>query len=70
MKEITSEMAGIISNVLVDKGEAVKVGQEVFIIESMKMQIPVESSVEGTVSEIKVNTGDFINEGDVLLTLE
>lgn len=70
MKAITSAMAGIVSNVLVSKGESIHVGQEVLIIESMKMQIPVESEIEGNVGEIKVNAGDFINEGDVLLTVE
>lgn len=70
MKEITSEMAGIISSVLVDKGETVNIGQEVIMIESMKMQIPVESTVDGIVEEIKVNAGDFINEGDVLLLVK
>lgn len=70
MKEITSAMAGIVSNVFVTKGESINVGQEVLMIESMKMQIPVESEIAGVVSEVKVNPGDFINEGDVLLIVE
>lgn len=70
MKEIISAMAGIVSNVFVTKGESITVGQEVLMIESMKMQIPVESEFEGVVREVKVNPGDFINEGDVLLTIE
>lgn len=70
MKQITSEMAGIVSSVLVEEGASIQIGQEVFIIESMKMQIPVESELAGIVKEIKVKPGDFINDGDVLLTCE
>ncbi|MGG0717793.1 biotin/lipoyl-containing protein [Robertmurraya massiliosenegalensis] len=70
MKMITATIAGIISNVLVEQDDVVKVGQEVIVIESMKMQIPIESEIEGTVKEVKVKTGDFINDGDVLLVLE
>ncbi|GIN61418.1 acetyl-CoA carboxylase biotin carboxyl carrier protein subunit [Robertmurraya siralis] len=70
MKIITSTIAGIVSDVLVEKADAVKKGQEVVIIESMKMHIPIESEGEGIVSEVKVDKGDFINDGDVLLVLE
>lgn len=70
MKEIYSAMAGVVSNVFVEQGESIGVGQEVLMIESMKMQIPVESEIEGVVKEVKVKSGDFINEGDVLLTVE
>ncbi|MDQ0155904.1 biotin/lipoyl-containing protein [Robertmurraya andreesenii] len=70
MKTINSTMAGIVSNVLVGKGDAIEIGQEVVIIESMKMQIPIETDIEGVISEVKVNAGDFINEGDVLLIIE
>lgn len=70
MKEITANMAGTVLNVMVTAGESVSAGQEVLMLESMKMEIPVESQDAGTVSEIKVNIGDFVNEGDVLLVLE
>jgi acetyl-CoA carboxylase biotin carboxyl carrier protein len=70
MKEITANMAGTVLNVMVSAGETVSEGQEVMMLESMKMEIPVESQGAGTVSEIKVNIGDFVNEGDVLLVLE
>ncbi|MBP2240021.1 acetyl-CoA carboxylase biotin carboxyl carrier protein [Cytobacillus eiseniae] len=70
MKEITSSMAGTVLNVLVSNGDEVVAGQEVMMLESMKMEIPIESQVVGKVVEVKVNIGDFVNEGDVLLTLE
>ncbi|WML49352.1 biotin/lipoyl-containing protein [Neobacillus sp. PS3-34] len=70
MKEITSTMAGTVLNVMVTEGAPVNEGQEVLMLESMKMEIPVESTTQGTVKELKVNIGDFVNEGDVLIVLE
>jgi acetyl-CoA carboxylase biotin carboxyl carrier protein len=70
MKEIMASMAGTILNVLVNAGEEVKSGQEVVVLESMKMEIPMESTEDGIVDSVKVNVGDFVNEGDVLLVLK
>ncbi|MGG1630458.1 biotin/lipoyl-binding carrier protein [Rossellomorea sp. NRS-1567] len=70
MKEITSSMAGTVLNVLVEQGGEVSVGDTVLMLESMKMEIPVEAETGGKVSEIKVSVGDFVNEGDVLLVFE
>lgn len=44
-------------------------GQTVVILESMKMEMPITSNVVGTVKEIKVNEGDVVNEGDILIEL-
>ncbi|MBE4908834.1 acetyl-CoA carboxylase biotin carboxyl carrier protein subunit [Bacillus luteolus] len=70
MKEITASMAGTVLNVLVNVGDEVNSGQEVLMLESMKMEIPVESLESGKVADVKVAIGDFVNEGDVLLVLE
>jgi acetyl-CoA carboxylase biotin carboxyl carrier protein len=70
MKEITANMAGTVLNVMVAAGDTVSEGQEVLMLESMKMEIPVESQGAGSVAEVKVNIGDFVNEGDVMLVLE
>lgn len=70
MKEIVATMAGTIIEVLVQVGDEVAIGQDVVILESMKMQVPVEAEVAGKVSLIKVNIGDFVNEDDVLVELE
>ncbi len=40
------------------------------MVESMKMQIPVQSTVAGTVKVIKANEGDFVDEGTMLLEAE
>jgi acetyl-CoA carboxylase biotin carboxyl carrier protein len=69
MNEITAGITGIIQSIEVAPGESITIGQVVINIESMKMIIPVEATDAGTIGEIKVSTGDFVNEGDVLVTL-
>jgi acetyl-CoA carboxylase biotin carboxyl carrier protein len=70
MKRVVSNMAGVILEFLVKPGEKIKIDQDVVMLESMKMQIPVQSTVNGTVKAIKVNEGDFVDDGDVLLEIE
>lgn len=70
MKEITASMAGTVLNVFVANGDNVSTGQEVLMLESMKMEIPIESMGAGVVKELRVAIGDFVNEGDVLIVLE
>jgi acetyl-CoA carboxylase biotin carboxyl carrier protein len=70
MKDITASMAGTVLNIFVSNGNQVGLGQEVLMLESMKMEIPIDSNIEGIVKEVKVNIGDFVNEGDVLIVLE
>ncbi|MEE9150907.1 MAG: acetyl-CoA carboxylase biotin carboxyl carrier protein subunit [Thermoplasmata archaeon] len=70
MPEIQANMAGTIAEVLVNENDSVQQGQDVIILESMKMHIPIQSDHNGTVKEIKVNKGDFVNTGHVLLVLE
>ncbi|MED3624333.1 biotin/lipoyl-containing protein [Neobacillus thermocopriae] len=69
MKEITASMAGTVLNIFAKEGDQINLGQEVLMLESMKMEIPIESGIEGVVKEVKVNIGDFVNEGDVLMVL-
>ncbi len=70
MKRVVSNMAGVILEFLVKLGEQISVDQDVVLLESMKMQIPIQSSVSGTVKAIKVNEGDFVDDGDVLMEVE
>ncbi len=70
MKRVVSNMAGVILEFLVKPGEEIAVDQDVVMLESMKMQIPVQSTVSGTVKTFKVNEGDFVDDGDVLLEVE
>ena len=70
MKEITASMAGTVLNIFAHAGDQVNPGQEVLMLESMKMEIPIECGVEGVVQKVNVSIGDFVNEGDVLIVLE
>lgn len=45
-------------------------GQDVVILESMKMEIPIASEANGVVKEIKIDEGDFVNEEDELIVVE
>jgi len=69
MAVIRAEMAGKVLEVLVSEGDAVSEDQDLIIIESMKMQIPVGSPEEGTVVKVFVVPEQFVNEGDVIVEL-
>ena len=70
MKQVLSNMAGGVLEFLVKPGVQIGVDQDVVMLESMKMQIPVQSMVSGTVKSLKVKEGDFVDEGDVLIEVE
>jgi acetyl-CoA carboxylase biotin carboxyl carrier protein len=70
VKRIVSNMAGVVLEFLVKPGDRVAVDQDVVMLESMKMQIPVQATTAGTVTTLKVNEGDFVDDGDVLLEIE
>ena len=70
MPEIQATMAGTIADILVKENDSVQAGQDVVILESMKMHIPIQSNHDGTVKEITIKQGDFVNTGHVLIKLE
>lgn len=70
MPSVTSTMAGTIIDVSVNVGDQVTPGQDVATLESMKMQMYLQAETGGKVKEIKVQPGDFVNEGDVILEFE
>ncbi len=70
MKEVKAVMAGNMWKIVVAEGDTVEAGQDVAILESMKMEIPIATEQAGTIKELKVNEGDFINEGDVIAIVE
>ncbi|APH04842.1 acetyl-CoA carboxylase biotin carboxyl carrier protein subunit [Bacillus weihaiensis] len=69
-QQIYSNMAGSVWKITVKVGDVIKVGQEVVILESMKMEIPILSEYEGRVKTILIQETDFVNDGDILLELE
>lgn len=68
--EVLANMAGSVWKVNVSVGDTVTAGQDVVILESMKMEIPVEVEQDGEIAEVLVNEGDFINEGDIIARLK
>jgi acetyl-CoA carboxylase biotin carboxyl carrier protein len=69
MASIRSEVAGSIWKIEVAVGQKVAQGDALIIIESMKMEIPVEAPASGTVAEIRVAEGDRIDEGAIVVVL-
>ncbi|ASF39581.1 acetyl-CoA carboxylase biotin carboxyl carrier protein [Halobacillus alkaliphilus] len=70
MNEVKASMAGSVWKLVVQQGEEVSEGQDIAILESMKMEIPIPSEASGSVKELKVSEGDFVNEGDVIAIIE
>ncbi len=66
---VRAELVSSIHSVLVELGQQVVLGEEVVILESMKMEIPVLAEVAGTITEISVVVGDVVREGDVLVVI-
>jgi acetyl-CoA carboxylase biotin carboxyl carrier protein len=67
---IEAHITGNVWKVEVGVGDEVSDGDTVVILESMKMEIPVESEDDGKVKEVRCEEGQSVNEGDVLVVLE
>ena len=63
-------MAGNVWKIVVTAGDNVMDGQDIVILESMKMEIPIAAERAGVIKAVKVQEGDFVNEGDVLAIIE
>ena len=68
--EIESEVQGNIWKVLVSAGDVVAAGDVLIVIESMKMEIPVETPQAGRVLELKVQPEEAVDEDQLLVVLE
>lgn len=69
MKEVFSDMAGMVIDVNVEVGQQLEEGQTIATLESMKMEIPIVSTATGVLKEIKIDVGSFVNEGEVIIIL-
>ncbi|MBP3354670.1 MAG: acetyl-CoA carboxylase biotin carboxyl carrier protein subunit [Bacteroidales bacterium] len=67
---VKSPLPGVILDIKVNVGDAVKKGQTVIILEAMKMENNINADKDGTVTAISVNKGDSVLEGSVLVTIE
>jgi len=68
--DIEAHITGTVWKVEVEVGDEVSEGDTVVILESMKMEMPVEAEDEGTVKSIAVSEGQAVSEGDTLVVLE
>lgn len=70
MTDVAAHITGTVWKVQVKVGDSVAEGDEVVILESMKMEMPVEvEDAGGVVKEILCQEGQAVNEGDVLVRL-
>lgn len=70
MVNVKSPMAGSVWKVIAQENDEVKAGDVLVILESMKMEIPIEAEKDGVLVELKVQEGDFIQEEDVIATIK
>lgn len=66
---VSAHITGTIWKIEVKEGDSVTEGQTCVILESMKMEMPVEAPSAGKVEAILCAEGQAVNEGDVLLTI-
>lgn len=67
---VEAEMVANVWKVLVEPGAQVAEGDTLVILESMKMEIPVEAPASGTVSIVNVVEGGVVQEGDVIAVID
>ena len=68
-KPVTSPLPGVIVEISVKVGDTVKAGQQVAVLEAMKMENAIEADHAGTVTAIHVNKGDSVLEGIPVVTI-
>lgn len=68
-KPIKTPLPGVVLDVFVKEGDAVKAGQKILLLEAMKMENNIEADKDGVVKAIKVKKGDSVQEGDVLMLI-
>ena len=68
--EVRAELTATVWKVVVEQGATVAEGDELVILESMKMEIPVVAPLAGTVKELCVGEEDRIREGDVVAVID
>ncbi len=69
-EEIKAHITGIVFQIAVKPGDRVQAGDPVIVLESMKMEIPVEAPRAGAIKEIRVREGQTVQEGATVAVLE
>ena len=70
MPDVEAHITGTVWKIEVEVGDSVQEGDAVVILESMKMEMPVEAEDPGVVKEIRCSEGQSVSEGDTLVVLE
>ncbi len=70
MPVVEAHITGTVWKIEVEVGDQIAEGDTVVILESMKMEMPVEAEDPGVVKEIKVQEGQSVSEGETLVVLE
>ena len=68
-ENVTSPLPGVILDVNVKVGDTVKIGQQVALLEAMKMENAIESPCNGTVTAVCVSKGDSVLEGATIVVI-
>ena len=68
--KIRTEVAGTVWKIVAAKGATLAADETILIMESMKMEIPIEAPHAGTLTELLVAEGDVLKEDDVVAVLD
>lgn len=69
MTDVKSQVSGIVAAIEVQAGSQVEADQVILLIESMKMEIPIEAESAGVLAELLVEEGESVTEGQVVARL-
>lgn len=69
-KKVEAPMPGTILSINVTKGQMVKKGEVLIVLEAMKMENEIVSPIDGKVISVNVNQGDVVNSGEILISLD
>jgi biotin carboxyl carrier protein len=69
-EEVRAHITGVVFQIVIGAGSKVAAGEPILILESMKMEIPVEAPCAGRIREIRVREGQGIEEGAILAVIE
>ena len=68
--KVRTEVAGTVWKIVAAKGASLAAGETILIMESMKMEIPIEAPRAGTLIDLRVAEGDVLEENDVVAIIE
>ena len=69
-EKVKAHITGVVFQVVARPGDKVGAGDPIIVLESMKMEIPVEAPRAGTVAEVTAQKGQTVQEGDTVALLE